>query len=117
MKKTIRLYNFRTPDSAISDNKDDYSPEDNEKKFRLRNTSRYVVGIIYEDFGGEMGFYDFWDDDLTSIKERALDILTNGHSSYPSIPVTANPRVVYLYDTKEDEDIKDLLIDERYHNA
>ncbi len=109
MKATIKINNIRVQRNPISDNKGNYSSEDNAKKFRLRNTSRYVVGIIYEDFGGEMGFFDFWDDNLSRIKERALDIMTNGHFSYPSIPVTSCPRIVYLYDTKEDKDLRDLL--------
>lgn len=117
MKQTIRLRNIRIPRYSISDNKGNFSPKDNDEKFRLRNTARYVVGIIYDDFNGEMGFFDFWDDDLFRIKERVFDIINNGHSSYPSIPTTANPRIVYLYDTKENKDLRDLLNKKGGHNA
>ncbi|MEE9190161.1 MAG: hypothetical protein V3U16_05270 [Candidatus Neomarinimicrobiota bacterium] len=117
MKQTIRLNNIRKPCYPISDNKGNFSPKNNDGKFRSRNPERYVVGIIYEDFNGEMGFFDFWDDYLYRIKEKAFNIIKNGHSSYPSIPTSSNPRIAYLYDTKENKYLGDLLNNEEGHHA
>jgi hypothetical protein len=110
MKTMNKVYNrgdINLQHFTISDN----------KKLLLQNRARYVVAIVYEDFDGEMGFYDFWDDYLYRIKEKAFEIIKNGHPSYPSIPLAANPRIAYLYDTKENKYLGDLENAEEGHRA
>jgi hypothetical protein len=103
MKKAVYQINFKQPGYYLSDNNGKYSAEGINSKYRKHHKSRYVVGIIYEDLMGEPAFYDFWDDDLGRIKERAFDIIKYGHTSYPSIPITASPMIAYLFDTEEDQ--------------
>ena len=82
---------------------------DNNKNHHLGNTPRYVAGLIYEDIDGELGFYDYGDNDLNRIIEKSFFIIKRGKSSYPAIPVSAKPRILYLFDNVKKRNIGDLF--------
>ena len=115
MRKATYKQNIQVQCCCNRENKNKISPTDKNKKYRLQNTLRYVAGLIYENFNDELGFYDFWDDDLNRIINKAFYIINNGRSSYPAIPQEANPRILYLYDNVKKRNLGDLFKKESDH--
>ncbi len=117
MRKATYKQNFQVQCCCNRSKNDNLSGGDKNDKYRLHDTARYVVGIIYEDSGGELGFYDFWDDDLNRIVEKSFYIINRGRSSYPAIPLEADPRILYLYDNVKKRNLGDLFKKDGDHNA
>lgn len=117
MNKTLFQNNFQILCCCNRGKRNNLSVGDKNNKYRLHDTPRYVVGLIYEDLNDELGFYDFWDEDLNRIINKAFYIIKNGRSSYPAIPLSADPRILYLYDNVKQRNLGDLFKKNGDHNA
>jgi len=66
---------------------------------------KYVVGIEYDTYTGEMGFFDI--NRTVTLKMLAQEVagyLQNGKPYYPAFPPEASPEILFAWDLDDPDD-------------